>query len=122
MALHQLHREERPTVLEAAQLIDRDDPRMLQLAADLGFLNETADQTRIVAVLLEQDLDGQVPAEVGVATLQNRTHAAPGNLTQKLVALAPGNVGGNLVRGGMDQRCEPTGLGLAEKDAGDAAE
>ena len=91
VALHQLHGEEGPPVVEAAQLVDGHDPRVLQLPADLGLLDESADQPRIVAVLLEQDLHGQVPAEVGVAAFQNGAHAAPGDLSQELVApRAPG--------------------------------
>jgi branched-chain amino acid aminotransferase len=35
LALDQLHGEVRPPVGEGAQLVDRDDPRVLKLAADL---------------------------------------------------------------------------------------
>ena len=42
--LHQLHREEGPTVGEGSQLVDRNHARVLQLAADLGFLDEPTDQ------------------------------------------------------------------------------
>ena len=43
---------------------------MLELAADLRFLDEAADDLGIVVVFLEQDLDGQVAAQVGVAALR----------------------------------------------------
>ena len=69
---------------------------MLQLPADLGFLDEPADQPGVFLMLLEQDLHGEISAEIGVAPLQNRTHASPGDLAKKLVALARGSVGGNL--------------------------
>src|SRR5271167_4766596 len=42
-ALHQLHREIGPAVGEGAQLIDRHDPWVLKLAADLGLLDEPMD-------------------------------------------------------------------------------
>ena len=86
--MHQLHREVGPAVGEGAQLVDRHDPRVLELAADLGLLDEAADQLGLVAVCLEQDLDGQVAAEVGVAALEDRPHAAAGDLAQDLVAVA----------------------------------
>src|SRR5208337_736908 len=41
--LDQLHREERPAVGEGAQLVDRHDPRVLKLPADLRLLDEPAD-------------------------------------------------------------------------------
>ena len=34
---------------QAAQLVDRDDPGVLKLAGDLGFLDEPADQLGLVA-------------------------------------------------------------------------
>ena len=52
---------------QAAQLVDRHDARVLQLAGDLRLLDEPAHEVGVVAVLLEQHLDGQVAAEVGVA-------------------------------------------------------
>ena len=63
----ELHRDEQPAVGEAAQLVDRRDPGVLELAADLGLLDEPADHLGVVAVLLPDHLDGEVPAEVEVA-------------------------------------------------------
>ncbi len=85
-ALDQLHGDEQPAVGEPSQLVDRDDPRMLELAADLGLLDEAAHHLGPVAMLLQQDLDGQVAAEVDVAPLEDGPHAAPGDLAQELVA------------------------------------
>ena len=48
-ALDQLHREEGPAVGEGAQLVDRHDARVLELAADLRLLDEAADQLGVVA-------------------------------------------------------------------------
>ena len=42
-AADQLHRDIEPAVGKLAQLVDRDDPRMLELAADLRFLDEPSD-------------------------------------------------------------------------------
>ena len=52
-ALDQLHGEVGPAVGEGAQLVDRDDPGMLKLAADLRLLDEPADEDRVVAVLFQ---------------------------------------------------------------------
>ena len=42
-----------PVVGEGAQLVDRDHAGMLQLARDLGLLDEPADQVGLLAMLLE---------------------------------------------------------------------
>jgi hypothetical protein len=42
---------------------------MLELAADLGFLDEAPDQVGLVLVGFEQDLEGQLAAQVGIAPL-----------------------------------------------------
>ena len=47
LPLDQLHREERPAIGEGAQLVDRHDPGVLQLAADLGLFDEPADQVGV---------------------------------------------------------------------------
>ena len=54
--------EERPAVGERAQLVDRHDARMLQLAADLRLLDEPADQVGVVAVVLAEHLDRDLAA------------------------------------------------------------
>ena len=103
-ALDQLHGEIRPVVGEGAQLVDRDHAGVLQLAGDLGLLDEPADQVGVLAMLLEQDLDGQVAAEVAVAPLDDDAHAAAGDLAEQL---EPGKaVGwvGHLGRRGADHR------------------
>ena len=57
---------------------------MLQLAGDLGFLDEAADHLGLFAVRFEQDLDGEVAAEVRIATLEHGSHAAAGDLAEEL--------------------------------------
>ena len=96
--------EERPAVGEGAQLVDRHDARVLQLAADLGLLDEPADQVGVVAVRLEQDLDGQVAAEVGVAALEDGAHAAAGDLAEELEPSRPVAGRRHLGRSRLDER------------------
>ena len=89
------------------QLVDRHDAGVLELAGDLGLLDEPADQLGVVAVLLQQDLDGQVAAEVDVAALEHGPHAAAGDLAEELEAgRAVGRVG-HLGRGGLDHGSTP---------------
>ena len=111
----QLHRDEQPAVGEAPQLVDGDDPGVLELAADLRLLDEPADHLGVVAVLLPDHLDGEVPAEVEVAPLEDRAHPAPGELADELVARRLARDVGHLGRSGPDQ---PRVLGgLPEMDA-----
>src|SRR5271165_6589764 len=58
---------------------------MLELAADLGLLDEPADELRTLAVLVEQDLDSQLASQVRVPSPEDRPHAAPRDLTEELV-------------------------------------
>ena len=51
---------------QRAQIIHRHHARVLELAADLGLLEEPFDQVELIAMLIEQDLEGQVAAQVGV--------------------------------------------------------
>ena len=90
---------------------------MLQLAADLGFLDEPADQVGLVAVRLEQDLDGQVAAEVGIAALEHRSHAAAGDLAEQLQPPRAIRRDGHLGRAGLDQGIRPAcRVGITERD------
>ena len=52
--------------------------------------------------LLEQDLDGQVAAQVGVAALEDGPHAAAGDLAEELVAVAALGGRGHLVGRRLD--------------------
>ena len=84
LAFDQLHAEERPLVGEGPQLVDRHDARMLELAADLRFLDEPADQVAVVAEVFAQHLDRDVAAQVGVAAFEDGPHAAAGDLAEEL--------------------------------------
>ncbi len=59
---------------------------MLELAADLRLLDEAVDQVGPVAVSVEQDLQRQVAAEVGVAAAVDGAHAAAGDLAEQAIA------------------------------------
>ncbi len=82
--LDQLHGEVRPAIGERAQLVDRNHAGMLQLSGDLSLLDEPADQVWLVTMLLEQNLDGEVAAQVAVASLDDDAHAAAGDLAEQL--------------------------------------
>ena len=86
LAPDQLHREEWPAVGEGAQLVDRHDARVLELAADLRLLDEAADHLGTAAEVVAEDLDGNVAADVGVAALEHLAHAAAGDLAVDAVA------------------------------------
>ncbi len=58
---------------------------MLKLAADLRLLDEPVDQVRPLAVLVQQDLQREVAAQVGVATSEHRSHPAAGDLAKDLI-------------------------------------
>ena len=101
----QLHRDVEPAVGEPAQLVDRDDPRMLELAADLRLLDEPPDHLGMVTMLLQEDFHGQVAAEVHVATLQDRPDPPSGDLAEELVPA------GASVGSGISSEPGRTGLG-----------
>ncbi len=101
----QLHGEIGASVGESPQLVNRHDPRMLQLAADLRLLDEPPQHLGIALVRLQQHLDRQLSAEVDVATPDDRPHAAPGDLALELVpAPSKANLTEHLGRLRHDQR------------------
>ena len=81
----QLHRDEQPAIGEPPQLVDGDDPGVLELATDLGLLHEAADHLGVIAVLLPDHFDGEIPAQVEVAPLEDRAHPAPRQFADQLV-------------------------------------
>ena len=89
---------------------------MLELAADLGLLDESAGHLGIVVVFFEQDLDGQVSPQVGVAALEDGPHAAVADLAQDLVAAGLfRHLGGR----GADDGSMGIVLGVAKQDSRD---
>ena len=74
--IDQPHGDVGAAVGQAPQLVDRHDPGMLQLPADLRLLDEPSHHVGLVAERLSQDLDGQVAAQVGVVRPEHHAHAA----------------------------------------------
>jgi hypothetical protein len=108
---------------KAPQLVDRHDAGVLQLSGDLRLLDEPVGQLGLVAVLLEQDLDGQVAAEVDVAALEDGTHAASSDLAEELQVGRAVGQRGHLGRTGLDDRVEAgAALGLVQQHRGDATQ
>src|SRR5262249_42357555 len=79
----------RASARRAAQLIDRDDPALLDLACDLRLLDEPADHGRVVAVPIQQDLDGPVAPQVDVAALEDQPHPPAGDQPPHRPGTAP---------------------------------
>jgi hypothetical protein len=88
-SLHELHGKVRPPVGERTQLIDGDNAGVLQLTGDLRLLDEPSDQFWTITVHVQKHLDRQVAAEVGVAPLEHRSHAAASDLAEKLQPRGP---------------------------------
>ena len=59
---------------------------MLQLPADLRFLDKSLDDFRLVLVSIEQHLDCQISPQIGIAAFENRPHPTASNLAIKTVA------------------------------------
>ena len=59
---------------------------MLQLPADLSFFYESLEHLGFIFVFVEQDLDSQIASQIGVASLDNRAHAATCDFTMQLIA------------------------------------
>jgi hypothetical protein len=74
-AAHQPHREER-VVAVLLDGIDGYDAGVLQLGSDLCLFQESPARFATVTVIVSQDFDGQLAAELGVAGQVNDAHAA----------------------------------------------
>ena len=96
--------------------MDGDDAGVLELAGDLGLLEEAVDHLGAVAEVVAEHLDGEVAAEVAVAAAEDDAHAAPADLVGELQPSGAigrrGRPGGRSVdRGGrvVDPRSGPSG-------------
>ena len=103
---------------ETPQLIDRDHAGVLELAADLRLLDEPPHQLGLLLVGLEQDLDGQVAAQVDIVALQDGAHAAPGDLAEELEPCRAVGQVGHLRGRGLEHRRVGLAAGgvVAEQD------
>jgi hypothetical protein len=92
--LDQLHREVEASRGVEAELVDRDDAGMVELAGDLGLLEEASEASRgggsdasgPVDSGRERDLHGEVPAQVLVEDAQDGALSAAGELALRPVA------------------------------------
>ncbi len=62
---------------------------MLELASDLGLLDETPDHRGIPGMSREEHLHGDVATQVGVASHEDEAHSAAGDLAQDMVTPLP---------------------------------
>ena len=85
-AAYELHGEERAMVGEDADVVDRNDSRVLELPSDLRLLDEAADHRRAVAMIRKQHFHRELTPERRVAAQEDGPHPAPGDLTEDLVA------------------------------------
>ena len=88
-----LPRHPTPGNLNVPKLIERDNPRMVQLGEGLGFAGETLREGDVAARSGRQDLKGHDAVQFLLACPVNRTHAALAHeiedfqyLTQKQIA------------------------------------
>ncbi len=114
--LDQLHGEERPSVAEETQFIDRNDAGMLQLAADLRLLDEPADHIDVVAEVFAKNFHRDVAAEVGVTSPEDLAHAPACDLAVDAVAHS-GIAAAVLV--GSNERWLEAVVGVTQEYAGD---
>ena len=91
--------EEQPLLGVDAQLVDRHDVGMFELAGDLRLFDEAgllAGRRRLV----EQVLDGDLAADVAIDGTQDRAHAAAGDLPFHRVTAAMAGVSGQQISHG----------------------
>jgi hypothetical protein len=92
---------------------------MLELASDLGFLDEALEKLRLFRVVLEQDLDGDFPPKVEVSPFEDSTHAAAAYLTDQLVTAVKAARRRGLLRMGALGRGSATAFGVSQLHARD---
>ena len=68
----------RPAVAVGAQAVDRDDARVLQPAGDLGLEQEPLAAGRVVGVVVEDLLEGDLAVQLAVERHEDGTQPAPG--------------------------------------------
>ena len=108
-----------PAVAVGAQAVDRDDPRVLQPAGDLGLEQEPLAAGGVVGVVVEDLLERHLAVQLGVQRHEDGAQAAPGVGPQDAepLAVAGGRadgVAGGAVDVAVVRRVEP-GAELAER-------
>ena len=102
-----------PAVGVGAQAVDRDDPRVLQPAGDLGLEQEAGAADRVVGVLVEDLLERHLAVQLGVQGDEDGAQAAPGVGPEDAEPLAVGGgradgVAGGAVGVGVGRTAEPS--------------
>jgi hypothetical protein len=100
---HPLHHEVDAAVVRRPDLVDGDDVGVLQLAGDLGLGDEASELGLLHGVGVQQQLDGDAAAQLGVARLEHPAHAAATELLAHLEAAKPAQLFDGVV-GGEGQR------------------
>ena len=88
LALHTLHGEE-VLIADAAEVVDLDDVRVLQLDGDLGFVDEHLDELIVVREVLQDALDDEELLEAAVREalgLEHLRHSADGDFVDQEVS------------------------------------
>ena len=80
--------------LVLADLIDRHDPRMVEVGRCLGFRVEPPDVGLIGKLTGEDHLESNRPVEAHLPCLEHDTHAAAGDLADDLVVAEVADAGG----------------------------
>jgi hypothetical protein len=94
---------------------------MLQLAADLGFLDEALQHFGAALVGFQHHFDGDVAAQVGIAALEDGAHTAAGNLAHQLIPIREILRLRHLLGSGQIHRRGRVVIGLAQMHAPHAA-
>ena len=96
LALQELHRDERATVLEPPRVVHLDDVRALHAGGCARLPEEALDDDGGVRELRREDLDGQLLADADVLGLVDRSHPAAPELAGDLVLAHEQDPGANL--------------------------
>ncbi|MFO0799706.1 MAG: hypothetical protein U0804_19725 [Gemmataceae bacterium] len=80
VALDELHRQKRAAVGEGAEVVDRGDAGVLELAGDVSLVGEPAGDAAVRGELRLEELDRHLAAEGGVGGAEDGAHAAAGDL------------------------------------------
>ena len=106
LALDVLHRDEELAVGGAAEVEERDDVRVAELADGAGFVEEAALGVGVVRELAGQHFERDVAVEQLLAGFVDDPHAAGGDLGDDFVAVGDGRADerGGVVVAGDEQR------------------
>ena len=106
VAADEPHRVVGPAVAVAAQAVDRDDPRVLEAAGDLGLEDEPGAAGGVVGVVVEDLLERDLAVQLGVERDEDRAQPAAGVGPQDAEPLAvAGGLPNDAVASASARRC-----------------